>query len=118
MVPEIMDNGMRSRIPYGSTMELTYIATLQLPGIIKLARQIHILPKMQTAPLISLEVLYDYGCTTTLDKKAMSIHKNGEETIKGTRNKKTGMWEVPLGPQQPENVVNKIMAQTSKPELA
>ena len=48
----------------------------------------------------------------------MSIQKNGEEIIKGTRNKKTGMWEVPLGPQQSENVVNKILAQTSKPELA
>ena len=28
------------------------------------------------------------------------------------------MWEVPLGPQQSENVVNNIMAQTSKPKLA
>ena len=28
------------------------------------------------------------------------------------------MWEVPLGSQQSENVVNNIMAQTSKPELA
>ena len=28
----------------------------------------------------------------------------------------TGMWEVPLGPQQSKNVVNNILAQTSKPE--
>ena len=28
------------------------------------------------------------------------------------------MWEVPLGPQHSENVVNKIMGKTSKPELA
>ena len=28
------------------------------------------------------------------------------------------MWEVPLRPQQPENVVNKILTQNSKPELA
>ena len=48
----------------------------------------------------------------------MSIHKNGEEIIKGTRNKKTRMWEVPLGPQKSENVVNNILAQTSKQELA
>ena len=48
----------------------------------------------------------------------MSIQKNREEIIKGTRNKKIGMWEVPLGPQQSKNVVNNIMAQTSKPELA
>ena len=48
----------------------------------------------------------------------MSIHNNGEEIIKGTRNNKTGMWEVPLGPQKSENVVNNIPAQTSKLELA
>ena len=28
------------------------------------------------------------------------------------------MWEVPLGPQQSENVVNNILEKTSKPELA
>ena len=28
------------------------------------------------------------------------------------------MWEVPLGPQKLENLLNKILAQTSKPELA
>ena len=48
----------------------------------------------------------------------MSIQKNGEEIIKGTRNNKTEMWEVPLGPQQSENVVNNILAQTSRPELS
>ena len=28
------------------------------------------------------------------------------------------MWEVPLGPQKPENLVNNILVQTSKPELS
>ena len=36
--PVIMDNEMKARLPYGSTMELTHIATLQLPGLRKLAR--------------------------------------------------------------------------------
>ena len=96
-------------------MESTHIATLQLPGLSNLARQIHIFPKMQTAPLISLGVLCDYGCTITLDKQEMSIQKNGEEIIKGTRNKNTGMWEVPLVPQQSENLMKNILARTSKP---
>ena len=47
----------------------------------------------------------------------MPIHKNGEEISKGTINKKTRMWEVPLGTQQSENLVN-ILAKKSKPELA
>ena len=54
-------------------------------------------------------VLCNDGCTITLEKIEMSIQKNGEEIIKGTINKKTGMWEVPLGPQQSENVVNNIL---------
>ena len=110
-----MDNEMKARLSDGSTTESTHIATLELPGLSKLAIKIHILPKMQTATLISLGVLCDYGCTIKLDKQAMSIQKNGEETIKGTRNMKTGMWEVPLGQQQSENAVSNILAQTSKP---
>ena len=48
----------------------------------------------------------------------MSVQKNGQEIVKGTRNKKTGMLEVPLETQQTASVINKILAQTSKPELS
>ena len=78
MAPAMMDNEMKARLIDGITMESTHIATLQLPGLSKLARQIHIFPKMKTAPLISLGVLCDDGCTIILNKQAMSIHNNGE----------------------------------------
>ena len=73
---------------------------------------------MKTDPLISFRVLCDDGCTITLDKQDIPFHKNGQEIIKGTRSKKTLMWGVPLDTQQPAAVINKIMAQTSKPELS
>ena len=114
MFPVIMDNKMKERLPDGSTMESTHIATLQIPGLSRLARQINISPKTHTAPLISLGVLCDYGCTITLDKQVMSIYKNEEEIIKWTRNRKTGMWKVPLGPHQSGNVVNNILAKNSR----
>ena len=91
---------MKSRLPDGSTMELTHIETLEIPSISRLARHIHIFLQMQTAPLVSLGFLCDYGCTTTIDKQEISFQNNGEEIIKETRNKKTGMLEVPLVPQQ------------------
>ena len=78
MAPLIMDNEMKVRLSDGSTIDSTHIATLQIPGLRKLARQIHIFPKMQTAPLISLGVSCNYGCTITIYKQAMSIHNNGE----------------------------------------
>ena len=59
MAPVIMDNEMKSILPYGSTMDSTNIAKLQLPGISRLAIQIHIFPKMHTSPLISLGDLCD-----------------------------------------------------------
>ena len=118
MAPVMIDNDIKSRLPDESTMESTHIATLQLQDLLKQERHIHILPKIQTAPLISFGILCDDGCTITLDKKEISTQQNGKEIINGTRNKKTGIWEVHLGPQQPEHLVNNILAQTLKPEIS
>ena len=78
MAPVVFVNDMKARLPYGITMESTHIATLQLPSLSNQARHIHVVPKMQTAPLISLGVLCDYGCTVTLDKQEISIQNNGK----------------------------------------
>ena len=99
-------------------MEYSHIATLQLSGLSKQSRQIHNFPKMKTAALILAGVLCDDGCIITLDKQYMSVHKNVQEIIKGTRNNKTGVWEVPLETQQLAAEINSVLAQTSKPELA
>ena len=47
-----IENDMKARLPDVSTMESTQIATLQLPGLGKQVRQIHICPNIQTDPLI------------------------------------------------------------------
>ena len=60
---------------------------------------------MMTAPLISLVALCDDECTITLDKQEISVNKNVQEIIKVTRNKKIGMWEVPLEIQQSAAVI-------------
>ena len=78
MARVIMNNEMKARLPDESTMESTHIATLQLPCLSRIARQIHIFPKIQTTPLISLGVLCYNGCTITLGKQTVSIQKNGK----------------------------------------
>ena len=83
MASVIMDNEIKSRLTDGITMDSTHIETLQLLGLRKLARQIHILSKNQTPPLISLGVLCYDGCTTTLDKQAIFIQENTEKESKG-----------------------------------
>ena len=41
-----MENDMKARLLNGSTMESTYIATLQIPGLSKQARHIQNFPKI------------------------------------------------------------------------
>ena len=77
MASVVMENDTKERLTDGRTMDSTHIATLHIPGLSKQARQIHIIPKIQTAPLISLGVLCDDGCNITSDKQEMSIRKNG-----------------------------------------
>ena len=48
----------------------------------------------------------------------MSVQNNVQDIIKVIKNKKTGIWEVPLEIQQSEAVENNIMAYTTKPELS
>ena len=50
-------------------------------------------------PVNIIKNLCDDGFTITLDKQEIPSQKNGDEIIKVTRNKKTGIWEVPLGTQ-------------------
>ena len=71
--PVIMSSNTAERLLDGSTMELSHIATLHLPGLNKQARNIHIIQKIETDPLISLGVLCDDGCTITPDKQKMPV---------------------------------------------
>ena len=59
MSPVIISNEMTVRLPDSSTKESSQISTLQLSGISKESKQIHISPKMKTSPLISSGVLCD-----------------------------------------------------------
>ena len=73
---------------------------------------------MKADTLISLGLLCDDGCTISLDNQYRKVQKNGQEIMKGTRNKKTGMWEVTLETQQLEFVTNNILSQKTKPEIS
>ena len=75
MAPVIISNDMTARLPYVSTMESLHIATLQIPGLIKQARQIHVFPKIKRSSLIPWGVLCGNGYTITLYKQGISVQK-------------------------------------------
>ena len=94
MVPVIISNDMTERLVYGSTLDQSHIATIQLPGISKQAIQIHTCSKMKEAALTSLGVFCDDGYTITIYKHDISVQNNVQKIIKGIRNNQTGMWEL------------------------
>ena len=67
MFPVIISNGTTSRLSHGRTLQSLHTATIQIPGQIKQASQIQISPRMKTAPLISLGILFYDVNTITLD---------------------------------------------------
>ena len=75
MTPFTMSREMIERLPDRITTDSSHIATLQLPGINKKSRKIHIFPKARTAPLILLGVLCYDGCTITIDQQEMTVQK-------------------------------------------
>ena len=75
MSPVIISNNTIARMPDGITMESLHIVTLQIPGLIKQDRHIHIFSQLKTALLISLGLLCDDVCTSTLYKQDMSVQK-------------------------------------------
>ena len=80
MSPVIMPNTINAILPYGIKMELSHVATLQLPGLTKKSKNIHIIPKMRTFPLIFLGILCDDEFIITIDQQYISFqnirHKN------------------------------------------
>jgi hypothetical protein len=55
-----------------------------------------ILPKLKSANLISLGQLCDDGCTITLDQDTIQVTKNNTTILKGIRNQKDGLWDIPI----------------------
>ena len=60
------------------------------------ARNTMILPKLTSASLISLGQLCDDNCDIILNKNEMCAYKNNKIILKGYRNHKDGLWDIPI----------------------
>ena len=60
--------------------------------------------------------MMDVPAHYTNNKK--TVQNNGQQILKFTRNKKTGLWEVTLETQQSKMVLSNILDQTTTQELA
>ena len=91
--------------PHGPTVQLPNDATITSTesGFLPLtsdlsttAKKAHILPELHSASLISLGQLCDDNCKIFLTKSDLKIYKNNKLLATGTRNKRDGLWDIPL----------------------
>jgi hypothetical protein len=60
------------------------------------AQKTMILPDLKSSNLISIGQLCDDGCDITLDKNEMIITKNNQFIMRGQRNPRDGLWDIPI----------------------
>ena len=85
-------------LPNDDVIQATSTGQLQLhPDLSSHAQKAHLLPNLGTS-LLSLGQLADNGCVILLDKSQLDVFKNFKLLLKGTRNLRDGLWDIPLLP--------------------
>ena len=91
------DKGHSVQLPDSTMISSTEQGELPLSNLLSTkATKTAILPKLKSANLISLGQLCDDGCTITLDQDTMKVTKNNTTILKGIRNQKDGLWDIPI----------------------
>ena len=62
----------------------------------KEAKKAMILPELKSSSLISMGQLCDDDCLVVLSKKKLAAIKDNKIVLEGTRNKKDGLWDIPI----------------------
>ena len=80
-------------LPNGTKIEVTQKGELTLP-MTNFKQTVKILPKLQTASLLSVGKLVDEGCEAHFTKNKAIILKNNKSILQGHHNIKDGLYNV------------------------
>jgi hypothetical protein len=83
-------------MPNGTTIQSSHTCNLLLTGLPPQARQAHILPGLVHNSLISVGQLCDNRCTVTFTHDQVTVTKNKECVMRGSRDPKSRLWRVYL----------------------
>ena len=84
-------------LPDGSSLHPTQQGILPLTSILSSeARRATILHDLKSASPISLGQLCNDDCKVLLNKKSLHVFKDKDLVLKGTRNTRDRLWDVPL----------------------
>ena len=93
------------KLPDGTLIYSTHIGNLDIPWMPDSMATAHIVPGLSHSLLISTEVFCDAGCKVTFEDWVCKVHYKGEPILTGGRDKKTGMWKLPINPTSRDNTL-------------
>ena len=84
-------------LPNNQIMASTHEAYLNIPGLPRSARHVHLFPSMEgTSPLLSIGQLCDHECTATFSANEVCIRHHDRVIIRGVRSPVTRLWYADL----------------------
>jgi hypothetical protein len=83
-------------MPNGTTIQSSHTCNLLLRGLLPQARQAHNLPGLVYNSLISVGQLCDNGCSVNFTHDQVTVTKNKECVMRGSRDPKSRLWRVDL----------------------
>ena len=95
----------------GGKLVTTHEGEIDIPGLPIEARRAHICPDLAHSSLVAVKQLADAGCKIIYDKEEVRVMYQGKVVWRGGREVSTGLWVLPLCPDNPEEL------QISVPEM-
>ena len=94
------DNGIKVTLPYGTSIQASHTALLDLPNLPPNARTAHIFPDLNNTILISIGQFCDNGCEARFTQHHVNIDNinNGRTILRGPCDPTTGLWTIDLQP--------------------
>ena len=84
-------------LPNAQHIPSTLSGTIPLNNLLSTkAKMATVLPNLHSSSLISLGQLCDDNCKVTLDKKELNVYKENTVVMRGFRNTKDGLWDIPI----------------------
>eukprot|EP00956_Cyclotella_meneghiniana_P014140 scaffold21040_cov41-Cyclotella_meneghiniana.AAC.5 len=95
------NNPLRINLPDGTYITSTHTCNLNIPWLPNSMTEAHIVPGLTHDSLVATKKFCDAGCKVIFDADECHIHYKDRVVLTGSRDKKTGLWIVPINPIVP-----------------
>ena len=113
---QTLRHGPAATLPDGSQINATAQGNLPLHSSLNIEALVY--PHLTNESLLSIGQLCNQGCIAIFEKEHLYIMKNGKLILKGMRNLKDGLWDVPFQEHKIDNINYIINKEQSKTDLA